>query len=86
MLDCSDGKMSEIFFCIALGCTLLAMVFSPLDQDSWSMAAAAIAVVTALGGIYLAFHAWNEPLPQDDSTASNPSVSDSSEPQSTPKV
>ncbi|ARP50995.1 MULTISPECIES: hypothetical protein [Caproicibacterium] len=65
MLDWSDGKMSEIFFFISLGCTLLAMVSSPLEWDSWSIAAASVAVVTALGGIYLAFHAWEEPLPED---------------------
>jgi len=63
--QCSDGKMSEIFFCIAFGCTLVAMIFSPLDQDNLSMAAASVAIVTALGGIYLAFQAWKEPLPED---------------------
>ncbi|WOC32004.1 MULTISPECIES: hypothetical protein [Caproicibacterium] len=65
MLECSDGKMSEIFFCISFACTLIAMVFSPLNQDNWSIAAAAVAIVTALGGLYLAFQAWNEPLPED---------------------
>lgn len=65
MSQLTDGKMSEIFFCIAFACTLVAMVFSPLNQDNWSMAAASVAVVTALGGIYLAFQAWKEPLPED---------------------
>ena len=69
MLEFSDGKMSEIFFCISFACTLIAMVFSPLNQDNWSIAAAAVAVVTALGGIYLAFQAWKEPLPEDEPPA-----------------
>jgi uncharacterized membrane protein YebE (DUF533 family) len=69
--------MSEIFFCIAFACTLVAMVFSPLNQDNWSMAAASVAVVTALGGIYLAFQAWKEPLPEDEPPAAQEPSTDS---------
>ncbi|MCH3972646.1 MAG: hypothetical protein LKE53_07795 [Oscillospiraceae bacterium] len=65
MLNWTDGKMSEFFFFIAFGCTILAMIFSPLELESWSVASASVAIVTALGGIYLAFRAWKEPLPED---------------------
>lgn len=61
----SDGELAGIFFVISLLLTLVAMVLSPLEIDQWSIAAAAVALVTGLGGIYLAFSAWKEPLPED---------------------
>lgn len=65
MKSISDGRLSEVFFCVALAATLAAMVLSPLELDAFSVAAAAIAIVAGLGGIYLAFSAWHEPLDED---------------------
>lgn len=69
MKHISDGQLSEIFFCAALAATLIAMVFSPLELDAISVAAATVAIVAGLGGIYLAFCAWREPLDEDNSNS-----------------
>ena len=54
MRNLSDRQLSGIFFCIALAAALLAMIFSPLKLDALSVAAAVVAIVVSLGGIYLA--------------------------------
>ena len=54
MPNLSDRQLSGIFFCVALAAALLAMIFSPLELDGASVAAAAVAIIVSLGGIYLA--------------------------------
>lgn len=76
MKHISDGQLSEIFFCAALAATLIAMVFSPLELDAISVAAATVAIVAGLGGIYLAFCAWREPLDEDGSNSFLPEGTD----------
>lgn len=55
MKEKSDKQLSWIFFTIACVCALIGMILSPLEQEALSITFSMIAVVIALGGIFLAF-------------------------------
>jgi hypothetical protein len=57
----SDGRLALIFFEIGLVLTLISMVLGPFGITEWAIAAAAVACITAIGGMYLAFSSWDEP-------------------------
>ncbi len=57
----SDGRLALIFFEVGLVLTLISMVLGPFGIADWSIAAAAVACITAIGGMYLAFSSWEEP-------------------------
>jgi Protein of unknown function (DUF1469). len=57
----TDGKMAVSFFGIGLVLTLVSMVLGPFEITEWAIAAAIVACVLALAGMYLAFWSWNEP-------------------------
>ncbi len=62
----SDGKLALIFFEVGLVLTLISMVLGPFSIADWAIASAAVACITAIGGMYLAFSSWDEPDEKDE--------------------